>query len=442
MKASYMSSRGFVLALVVAAGFSVSASFAFAASGKGGGVPVPPPPPPVVATTTTTGVAFVAGSAGISNGAIVGSAPISDTYALVNTGTLPLVINSISQPAQVNNPFSLTTSGTGFCTNGMTLPTGTGTVAVPTGANVCLVKITLSPTTVGTFTTAINFAFQNAPALSLPIATQVYENRAIASIAPLAPLTVTDTPVLSSSIVGTILITSANVLPLTINSAAFTGPNAGDFVLVPIRQNPRGAGNVASCSGTVFPITLTQFGRCGYQIGFSPTAEGVRSATFTFTTNDPLNASYSVDLTGNALPEIFQPVLSSFNVSGLWGNPAEPDWSLSIAHHQKLFATSVETDAVVATFNTFDVNGAPTWYTIKNGSWTGTPTNVVTFSKTFTGEIHQTTGTYFAGIFDAAHAIDTVVGTATLSFTDASNGTLSYTINGVSGSKTITLAAF
>jgi hypothetical protein len=115
---------------------------------------------------------------------------------------------------------------------------------------------------------------------------------------------------------------------------------------------------------------------------------------------------------------------------------------LNIAHHQRGSNLSTVSDAVIATFATFDVNGAPTWFTIKNGSWTGTPSNVVTFSKTFTGEIHQTTGTYFASIFDAAHAIDSVVGTATLTFTDASNGTLSFTINGVSGQKTISAAAF
>jgi hypothetical protein len=61
---------------------------------------------------------------------------------------------------------------------------------------------------------------------------------------------------------------------------------------------------------------------------------------------------------------------------------------------------------------------------------------------TYTGTLHQPLGPAFSNAYDPNLAVDVVVGTATLAFTDASNGILSYTVNGLAGSKTITRAPF
>ena len=89
---------------------------------------------------------------------------------------------------------------------------------------------------------------------------------------------------------------------------------------------------------------------------------------------------------------------------------------------------------MVATWNTFNASTAPTWFTLSAGSWTT--------GQSYTGVMHQTTGSFFANPYVPGQALDSVVGSATLSFTDANNGTLTYTVSGVSSSRAITRKAF
>ena len=91
-------------------------------------------------------------------------------------------------------------------------------------------------------------------------------------------------------------------------------------------------------------------------------------------------------------------------------------------------------DGLIATWNTFDANLAPTWVTLTSGTWTS--------GQTFTGVLHQTTGSYFATPYLPGQAVDSVVGSATLTFTDANNGTLVYTLFGVTSSRAITRKPF
>lgn len=86
-------------------------------------------------------------------------------------------------------------------------------------------------------------------------------------------------------------------------------------------------------------------------------------------------------------------------------------------------------DALVATWNTFDTNLAPTWITLTSGSWTS--------GQTFTGLLRRATGPYFATPYLPGQAADSVVGSATLTFSDAKNGTLVYTLSGVTSSRAI-----
>ena len=89
---------------------------------------------------------------------------------------------------------------------------------------------------------------------------------------------------------------------------------------------------------------------------------------------------------------------------------------------------------MVATWNTFNASTTPTWFTLSTGSWTT--------GQSYTGVLHQTTGSFFANPYVPGQALDSVVGSATLSFTDANNGTLTYTVSGVSSSRAITRKAF
>ncbi len=66
-----------------------------------------------------------------------------------------------------------------------------------------------------------------------------------------------------------------------------------------------------------------------------------------------------------------------------------------------------------------------------------------TGSNVFSGTIYQTTGPAFdATPFDSHQVVATAVGTGSLTFTDANNGTFAYTVNGVSQTKGITREVF
>ena len=54
----------------------------------------------------------------------------------------------------------------------------------------------------------------------------------------------------------------------------------------------------------------------------------------------------------------------------------------------------------------------------------------------------RTTGPAFGPTFDSTRVHSTDAGTITVNFTDGNNATMSYTVNGVSGSKTITRFVF
>lgn len=105
----------------------------------------------------------------------------------------------------------------------------------------------------------------------------------------------------------------------------------------------------------------------------------------------------------------------------LWWNPAESGWGLSIVQHSsRLFAV----------WYAYGLDGKRTWFVLPSGTWTS--------SRAYTGAIYGTTGPAANTAFNAANVTTTPIGTATLTFTDANNGTFAYLINGLSGTKSIT----
>ena len=111
--------------------------------------------------------------------------------------------------------------------------------------------------------------------------------------------------------------------------------------------------------------------------------------------------------------------------SDLWWNAAESGWGLALTQHGS---------ALFAAWYLYDGAGNPTWLVMPGGSWSS-PTTV-------SGDVYATTGPDPRGDFDPAAVARTRVGSATLSFAARDRGTLSYTVNGVSGSKSITRQLF
>jgi lysyl endopeptidase len=114
------------------------------------------------------------------------------------------------------------------------------------------------------------------------------------------------------------------------------------------------------------------------------------------------------------------------DVTDLWWNPNESGWGLSLIQHS--------TNIVFGVWYTYNDEGKRLWVVMPTGSWSN--------SSTYTGPLYITSGPAYAGAFDPALVTTNPVGSATLTFTDANNGTWTYNINGQSGSKSIARQSF
>jgi hypothetical protein len=109
---------------------------------------------------------------------------------------------------------------------------------------------------------------------------------------------------------------------------------------------------------------------------------------------------------------------------GLWLKGDEAGWGINLTH---------QGTTLFATWFTYDADGSGMWLVMSNGAQTS-PGN-------FSGALYRTVGPAFSAnpfnsiAFPANYA---TVGTLSLSFTDANNGTMSYTVNGATQAKAIT----
>jgi lysyl endopeptidase len=110
-----------------------------------------------------------------------------------------------------------------------------------------------------------------------------------------------------------------------------------------------------------------------------------------------------------------------------WGGDSQSGWGLNIMQHA--------TRNIFAVWYTYDATGRMMWYVLPGGTWTS-PTS-------FTGNIYATTGPAGnAASFDPNAVTRRIVGTGTLNFSDANNGTFAFSIDGVSSTKSLTRQPF
>jgi len=111
-----------------------------------------------------------------------------------------------------------------------------------------------------------------------------------------------------------------------------------------------------------------------------------------------------------------------------WKSPAgsESGWGMNIAH---------QADIIFATWFTYDANGRAWWLSMT--------APLVSGGNKFTGTLYATRGPVFDAMpFNPALVVPSAVGSGTLTFADADNGTFAYTVNGVSQVKPITRQVF
>ena len=117
--------------------------------------------------------------------------------------------------------------------------------------------------------------------------------------------------------------------------------------------------------------------------------------------------------------------------SGLWWNPNESGWGLSL--HQS------PTHAIFGAWFVYNAGGEPEWYTLQGGQWLD--------ATTWRGSIYRTTGPSFAGPdYDPRLVLVQAAGTATLDFRHVDGAEdrarFTYTVNGATATKVITKMSF
>ena len=114
------------------------------------------------------------------------------------------------------------------------------------------------------------------------------------------------------------------------------------------------------------------------------------------------------------------------NYQDLWWNPNESGWGINI---------SQQGNNMFATWFIYGANGQPTWIFLSNANRSGA------LGNTFTDKIYQAiNGSPFSAVpfVPSQGANFKEIGTATLVFSDARTGTLTYNIDGVQVVKQIT----
>ena len=108
-----------------------------------------------------------------------------------------------------------------------------------------------------------------------------------------------------------------------------------------------------------------------------------------------------------------------------WGGIGENGWGISIAQQDR---------TLFAVWFTYDASGRPLWLVMPGGNWVG---------DTYSGGLFTTTGSPWLGaVYDPTRLRVTRAGTLSLKFTDQDSATMTYTVNGVTQSKTITRQPF
>src|SRR5262249_18851037 len=109
-----------------------------------------------------------------------------------------------------------------------------------------------------------------------------------------------------------------------------------------------------------------------------------------------------------------------------WGGTSQNGWGVAInQQYRTLFSVMY----------TYDQSGKTLWYVIPTGTWTS--------ANTYTATAYRTSSAPWIGAPYNANAFTApAVGTVTFTFTDLNNAVMSYTIDGVTGSKQITRQPF
>jgi hypothetical protein len=202
------------------------------------------------------------------------------------------------------------------------------------------------------------------------------------------------------------------------------------WYVVPSCALPAGVtGSSGTCTGSLYEVNGPRF----FGTTFTPpTASQVTAAgtvSIAFQNANTGSMQYTVGAQTRTVPIVRAEfgsglVPPAVDFTDIWWNPSESGWGAAIAHRFGI---------IFLAWYVYDAAGKPVWYVVPNCPLAG---------NACTGAAYRTTGPPFGPTFDPTRVASFAVGSVTLGFTDANNATLSYTVNGVSATKSITRNAF
>jgi hypothetical protein len=163
-------------------------------------------------------------------------------------------------------------------------------------------------------------------------------------------------------------------------------------------------------------------------INFCPAGLAPGTIVFNYTADGITGSKQLTRLSfGNDVPHLGGTAnTGGSDFTDLWWNPNESGWGVSVTQHGNNIFFRVFV---------YDTDGRPLLFVVP-----GVTFNTAT---SFTGDLQLTSGPWFGNSsFDPSQVARTTAGSATLTFSDASNGVLSYTVNGVTKTKAITRLIF
>ena len=193
---------------------------------------------------------------------------------------------------------------------------------------------------------------------------------------------------------------------------------------------PGGTWNAAgtSYSGALYIPSGSSY--ASYDAARFSAGAAVGNATLEFNGTGAATLRYTINGVSGTKPVTRQAFGSGApigNYSDLWwGGLAQNGWGISVTQ---------QGSAVFAVWYTYDAQGRPTWMVMPSGSFTS--------PNVLTGTLYRTTGSPWLGAaYDPARLVVTAAGSLTFTFTDSSNATLRYVVDGVEGSVAVTRQSF
>ena len=146
----------------------------------------------------------------------------------------------------------------------------------------------------------------------------------------------------------------------------------------------------------------------------------VGSATITYTSSTTATLSYTIN--GTSATKQIQRQIFATETGGpnlrtndlWWGTFAEDGWGMNISQQGRV---------LFPIWYTYDATGKATFFTVQGGSWSGT---------VWSGTIYSHTSSPWLGVqYSPSSFTATIVGSMSLDFSDASNATMTTTVNGI-----------